>query len=227
MNLKKIIIALDSDNFNDTLTIVKNLKNDAFAFKIGYEFFLNFGLSGYKAIKEENANIFLDLKLHDIPNTVANGIKAIAKLNPYFTTIHLSGGDEMQKISSNFKINTKILGVSILTSLDSKQAKKYYNNNVEEIVSNFAKNALINKLDGIVCSPQEIAIVKKITQNKLIIVTPGIRPINYEDSKDDQKRVMSPKEAINAGANYLVMGRPITKSTNPLKSLQSINSSLE
>jgi len=227
MNLKKIIIALDSDNFNDTLKIVKNLKNDAFAFKIGYEFFLNFGLSGYKAIKEENANIFLDLKLHDIPNTVANGIKAIAKLNPYFTTIHLSGGDEMQKISSNFKINTKILGVSILTSLDSKQAKKYYNNNVQEIVSNFAKNALINKLDGIVCSPQEIAIVKKITQNKLIIVTPGIRPINYEDSKDDQKRVMSPKEAINAGANYLVMGRPITKSTNPLKSLQSINSSLE
>ena len=227
MNSKKIIIALDSNNFNDTLAIVKNLRNDAFAFKIGYEFFLNFGLSGYKAIKEENANIFLDLKLHDIPNTVANGIKAIAKLNPYFTTIHLSGGDEMQKISSNFKINTKILGVSILTSLDSKQAKKYYNNNVQEIVSNFAKNALINKLDGIVCSPQEIAIVKKITQNKLIIVTPGIRPINYEDSKDDQKRVMSPKEAINAGANYLVMGRPITKSTNPLKSLQSINSSLE
>ena len=227
MNLKKIIIALDSDNLNETLSIVKNLKNDAFAFKIGYEFFLNFGISGYKAIKKENASIFLDLKLHDIPNTVANGIKAIAKLNPYFTTIHLSGGDEMQKISSNFKVNTKILGVSILTSLNSKQTKKYYNNNVEEIVSNFAKNALINKLDGIVCSPQEIAIVKKITQNKLIIVTPGIRPVNYNDSKDDQKRVMSPKEAINAGANYLVMGRPITKSTNPLKSLQSINSSLE
>ena len=228
MNLKKIIIALDSDNFNETLKIVKNLKKEAFAFKIGYEFFLNFGLSGYKAIKEENANIFLDLKLHDIPNTVANGIKAIAKLNPYFTTIHLSGGDEMQKISSNFKKNTKILGVSILTSLDSKQTIKYYNNNnVEEIVSNFAKNALDNKLDGIVCSPQEIAIVKKITQNKLIIVTPGIRPISYENSKDDQKRVMSPKEAINAGANYLVMGRPITKSTNPLRSLQSINSSLE
>ena len=228
MNLKKIIIALDSDNFNETLKIVKNLKKEAFAFKIGYEFFLNFGLSGYKAIKEENANIFLDLKLHDIPNTVANGIKAIAKLNPYFTTIHLSGGDEMQKISSNFKKNTKILGVSILTSLDSKQTIKYYNNNnVEEIVSNFAKNALDNKLDGIVCSPQEIAIVKKITQNKLIIVTPGIRPINYKDSKDDQKRVMSPKEAIDAGANYLVMGRPITKSSNPLKSLQSINSSLE
>ena len=228
MNLKKIIIALDSDNFNETLSIVKNLKNDAFAFKIGYEFFLNFGISGYKAIKKENANIFLDLKLHDIPNTVANGIKAISKLVPYFTTIHLSGGDEMQKISSCFKINTKILGVSILTSLDSKQTKKYYNNNnVEEIVSNFAKNALINKLDGIVCSPQEITIVKKITQNKLIIVTPGIRPINYEDSKDDQKRVMSPKDAIDAGANYLVMGRPITKSSNPLKSLQSINSSLE
>ena len=146
MNSKKIIIALDSNNFNDTLKIIKDLKNDAFAFKIGYEFFLNFGISGYKAIKKENTNIFLDLKLHDIPNTVANGIKAISELNPYFTTIHLSGGDEMQKISSCFKMSTKILGVSILTSLDSKQTKKYYyNNNVEEIVSNFAKNALINK----------------------------------------------------------------------------------
>ena len=228
MNFKKIIIALDSNNIDDSIKVVKNLKNDAFAFKIGYEFFLNFGISGYKTIKKENTNIFLDLKLHDIPNTVANGINAIAKLDPYFTTIHLSGGDEMQKISSYFKENTKILGVSILTSLDSKQIKKYYNNNnVKEIVSNFAKNALINKLDGIVCSPQEIDIVKNITKNKLIIVTPGIRPINYEDSKDDQKRVMSPKDAINAGADYLVMGRPITKSTNPLKSLQSINSSLE
>ena len=228
MNLKKIIIALDSDNINEILENIKILKNDAFAFKVGYEFFLNFGISGYKAIKKENANIFLDLKLHDIPNTVANGIKAIAKLDPYFTTIHLSGGDEMQKISSYFKADTKILGVSILTSLDSKQTKKYYNNNnVKEIVSNFAKNALINKLDGIVCSPQEIDIVKNITKNKLLIVTPGIRPINYEDLKDDQKRVMSPKDAINAGADYLVMGRPITKSTNPLKSLQSINSSLE
>ena len=228
MNLKKIIIALDSNNIKETLKIVKALKNDAFAFKIGYEFFLNFGISGFKSIKKENVNIFLDLKLHDIPNTVASGIKAITKLAPYFTTIHLSGGDEMQKISSYFKENTKILGVSILTSLDSKQAKKYYNNNnVKEIVSKFAKNALINKLDGIVCSPQEIKIVKKITKNKLIIVTPGIRPVNYNDPKDDQKRIMSPKDAVEAGANYLVMGRPITKSTNPLKILQSINSSLE
>ena len=228
MNLKKIIIALDSNNINEILEIVKNLKDDAFAFKIGYEFFLNFGISGYSTIKKENVNIFLDLKLHDIPNTVAKGIKAITKLDPYFTTIHLSGGDDMQKISSYFKSNTKILGVSILTSLDSHQTKKYYyNNNINEIVSNFAKNALINKLDGIVCSPQEINIIKKITQNKLLIVTPGIRPINYNDSKDDQKRIMSPKDAINAGANYLVMGRPITKSSNPLKSLQSINTSLE
>ena len=227
MNLKKIIIALDSNNIKETLKIVKALKNDAFAFKIGYEFFLNFGISGFKSIKKENVNIFLDLKLHDIPNTVASGIKAITKLAPYFTTIHLSGGDEMQKISSYFKANTKILGVSILTSLNSRQTKKYYNNNVEEIVSKFAKNALINKLDGIVCSPQEIKIVKKITKNKLIIVTPGIRPVNYNDPKDDQKRVMSPKDAVEAGANYLVMGRPITKSTNPLKILQSINSSLE
>ena len=114
-----------------------------------------------------------------------------------------------------------------LTKIKGTKSKKEVTSIIEEIVSNFAKNALINKLDGIVCSPKEITIVKKITKNKLIIVTPGIRPINYEDSKDDQKRVMSPKDAIDAGANYLVMGRPITKSSNPLKSLQSINSSLE
>ncbi len=228
MQSKKIIVALDSNNFSEIEKLVKSLKKEVYAFKIGYQFFFNFGLIGYKKIYSICPKIFLDLKLHDIPNTVANGIKAIAKLNPYFTTIHLSGGDDMQKISSSFKANTKILGVSVLTSLNSKQTEKYYyNNNVEEIVSNFAKNALINKLDGIVCSPHEIKIVKKITKNKLIIVTPGIRPVNFEDSKDDQKRVMSPKEAINAGADYLVIGRPITKSNNPLKSLISINSSLE
>ena len=133
----------------------------------------------------------------------------------------------MEEVLSLKKIPKLTLSKKVCKNTLLPYVKYYNNDNVREIVSNFAKNAMINKLDGIVCSPQEIAIVKKITQNKLIIVTPGIRPINYEDSKDDQKRVMSPKDAIDAGANYLVMGRPITKSSNPLKSLQSINSSLE
>jgi len=228
MNNNKIIVALDNSNLKQVLSIVSNLKKETFAFKIGYEFFFNFGLEGYKILKKENIKIFLDLKLHDIPNTVNKGIAAISKLNPHFTTIHLSGGDKMQKKSIEAKSKIKILGVSILTSLDTDQTKKYYfNNNIKKIVSSFATYALQNKLDGIVCSPQEIQIIKKITSDKLLIITPGIRPSNFNNVTDDQKRTMTPKEAVQAGANYLVIGRPITKSSNPLKKLQQINRSLE
>ena len=228
MNQNKIIVALDFNNIKQTIDIVKKLKTEAFAFKVGYEFFFNFGLEGYKSIKKENIKIFLDLKLHDIPNTVQKGIEAIAKLNPYFTTIHLSGGDLMQNAASLSKKNTKILGVSILTSLNSEQTQKFYfNNDIENIVSNFTHYALKNNIDGIVCSPKEIRTIKKISLDKLLIITPGIRPFNYNKTNDDQKRTMTPKEAIDAGANYLVIGRPITQSINPLETLKSINSSLD
>ena len=228
MILKKIIVALDCDNLKHALNIVKNLKLEVFAFKIGYEFFFNFGLEGYKTIQKEDVRIFLDLKLHDIPNTVKKGIYALSNLNPYFTTIHLSGGDEMQIAANTSKQRTKILGVSVLTSLNSEQTKKFYfNKDVEGIVSNFANYALNNKLDGIVCSPKEIKIIKKVTLSKLLIITPGIRPLNYKGAGDDQERTMTPKEAIEAGANYLVIGRPITQSKNPLKELKSINLSIE
>ena len=227
MNDKKIIVALDNINLYDSKYLVDEIKNQVFAFKVGYEIFLNFGLDGYNQIKNKKVNIFLDLKLHDIPNTTKNGIEAIANLNPYFTTIHITGGDEMQKIANSNKKNVKVLGVSILTSIDSVQAEKYYSEkNINNLVGKFVKNALENKLDGVVCSPLEIELVKQISSGKLIIVTPGIRPENY-NKNDDQKRFMSPKEAVNLGANYLVIGRPITQSTNPLLEIKSINSSIE
>ena len=228
MNLKKIIVALDNDNLKKTIKIVQELKDHTFAFKIGYEFFYNFGLEGYKLIKNKNVKIFLDLKLHDIPNTVKKGINAISKLEPYFVTIHISGGDNMLKAANLTKNNIKILGVSILTSLNSDLTEKYYyNKNIENIVSNYTQYALENNLDGIVCSPKEISIVKNKAQKKLLIITPGIRPANYDISNDDQSRTMTPKEAIKAGADYLVIGRPITQSKNPLKILKSINASLK
>lgn len=228
MKIKKIIVALDFDNFNDTLNLVQLLKDEAFAFKIGYEFFFNFGIEGYKLIQKENIKIFLDLKLHDIPNTVKKGIKAITKLEPYFTTIHISGGDEMQRVANLEKNKIKILGVSILTSLNSNQTKKFYfNNNVENIVLNFTNHALKNKLDGVVCSPKEIKVIKKVAGNSLLIITPGIRPLGHLDNNDDQERIMTPKEAIEAGANYLVIGRPITQTNEPLISLKKINTSLD
>ncbi len=227
MNPKKIIVALDGDNINKIKKIVYSLKNEAYAFKIGYEFFFNYGINGYNQIKEICPNIFLDLKLHDIPNTVQKGIKAIDKLKPVLTTIHISGGDDMMKASLIDRKYTKILGVSILTSLDNRQTKKYYNeNNIKMIVKKFVKYAKKQKLDGVVCSPMEIKLVRKEVDDKFLIVTPGIRIGRLNSIKDDQKRVMNPKEAINLGANLLVIGRPITMSKNPLNTLKSINKSL-
>ena len=227
MNEKKIIVAIDSNNLSESKDLVDELKEHAFAFKIGYEFFLNLGLDGYKIIKEKNVRIFLDLKLHDIPNTIKKAMEAIANLKPYFTTIHISGGDEMQRMSNLVKDSVKILGVSILTSINEAQAEKYYYlKDIKMIVSKFVKTAMENKLDGVVCSPHEIKQIKEISNDKLLIITPGIRPESY-NQKDDQKRFMTPKQAIELGANFLVIGRPITKSSNPLNEIKSINYSIE
>ena len=226
MKSKKIIVALDSNNLNETIKLVKILKKDVFAFKIGYQFFYNFGLEGYKKVYSICPKIFLDLKLHDIPNTVEKGLVALVKMKPLFTTIHISGGDDMMRISKSIKKNTKILGVSILTSLDSNQTKKYYNTkNVSALVKQFSQAAKKNKLDGVVCSPKEIKYIRKEVGRSFIIITPGIR-INNQLRSDDQKRVETPKKALDEGANYLVIGRPITMSKDPLKTLKEINKSL-
>ena len=226
MKSRKIIVALDSDNLDKTIKLVKILKRDVFAFKIGYQFFYNFGLEGYKKVYSICPKIFLDLKLHDIPNTVEKGLEALIKMKPLFTTIHISGGDEMMIASTANKKNTMILGVSVLTSLDSDQTKKYYNQkNVSTLVKKFAQEAKKNKLNGVVCSPQEIKHIREIVGKNFIIVTPGIR-ITSKLKSDDQKRVETPKKAIKLGANYLVIGRPITKSRDPLKILKEINKSL-
>ena len=226
---KKIIVAIDLSNLNKALKLVRELKKEVFAFKLGHEFFYNFGISGYKEIYKICPNIFLDLKLHDIPNTVEKGLRAIFKLKPILTTIHISGGDEMLKASKiNTKNKTKILGVTILTSLNKKQTLKYYQEkNVSKLVKKFARFAKQNNLGGLVCSPLEIEIVRKEVGNKMIIVVPGIRPkIKSLRKKDDQKRVLTPKEAIKLGANYLVIGRPITESKNPLDTIKKINQSI-
>ena len=225
----KVIVALDNKNLRQIVSIVKKTKSEAYGFKIGKEFFYNYGIEGYKKIYKLSPNIFLDLKLHDIPNTVENALKAILKLKPILTTIHISGGDEMSKVPAKLKKNkTKILGVTILTSLNSYQTKKYYNNqNVNQLVKKFAHNAKQNNLDGIVCSPLEISTVRKEVGNKMLIVVPGIRLEKKQiNKKDDQKRILTPKQAINLGADYLVIGRPIIESNNPLKTLKEINKSI-
>ena len=227
---KKIIVALDVNNINKALKLVKELKKEVYAFKIGHEFFFNFGIKGYKKIYNICPRIFLDLKLHDIPNTVEKGLKAISKLRPIFTTIHISGGDEMQKISA-LKNNkkTNILGVTVLTSLDEKQTLKYYKEkNLNNLVKKFAKYAKKNNLSGLVCSPLEINIVRQEVGEKMILVVPGIRPNKKPYSKkDDQKRILTPKQAIDLGADFLVIGRPIIESKNPLETIKKINQSIQ
>ena len=226
---KKIIVALDLDNIKKAKKLVKKLNKEVYAFKIGHEFFYNFGIKGYQEIYNICPRIFLDLKLHDIPNTVQKGLKAIAKLNPIFTTIHISGGDEMQK-SSALKNNkkTKVLGVTVLTSLDEKQTLKYYKEkNVNILVKKFANYAKKNNLSGLVCSPLEIKIVRKEVGRKMILVVPGIRiDKKFSSKKDDQKRTLTPKEAIELGADFLVIGRPIIESKNPLETIKKINHSI-
>ena len=226
----KVIIALDNKNLKQIIAIVKKTKSEAFGFKIGKEFFYRYVIEGYKKIFKVSPKIFLDLKLHDIPNTVEKALKAIIKLKPLLTTIHITGGDEMQKTSSKLKKNkTKILGVTILTSLNANQTKKYYNNkNINQLVKKFAKNAKKNNLDGIVCSPLELKAVRKVVGNTMLVVVPGIRlEKKLIDKKDDQKRILTPKEAIKFGADYLVIGRPIIESKNPLKVLKEINKSIK
>ena len=226
MSSKRIIVALDSSNFDKVKKLAETLKKEVYAFKIGYQFFFNFGIKGYKKIHSICPNIFLDLKLHDIPNTVEKGLDALLKIKPKLTTIHISGGDQMMKAAIKNKKNTKVLGVSILTSIDNSQTKKFYNQkDVSILVRKFSKFAKKNKLDGVVCSPNEIKYVRKEVGKNFIIVTPGIR-INNKIKSDDQKRIQTPKKAIELGADYLVIGRPITESKNPLKVLKEINKTL-
>ena len=152
------------------------------------------------------------------------GVKAIGKLKPLLTTVHISGGNEMMRASIKNKKYTKILGVSVLTSLDQNMTKLYYNEKkIEKLVKKFVNQAKKNQLDGVVCSPLEIKYIRKKVGKKFLIITPGIR---IKNEHDDQKRVMTPKEAIDLGADYLVIGRPIIKATNPFKILKTINNSI-
>ena len=223
MSDKKIIIALDNnDNITQILDLIAELKDESFAFKIGYEFFFNFGIEGYKLIQNQNVRIFLDLKLHDIPNTVAQGLESLKRIKPDYLSLHLSGGERMLSTAKNYlkknKINTKILGITVLTSLDNKDIKQMYGNmTVNKLLINFSKLAIKSKIDGLVCSGQDLKILNKY-QN-LLKITPGIKL--FHRKADDQKRTISAEDAFKNGADYIVIGREIINHTNPINALQS------
>ena len=228
---KNIFIACDTTNINKVRKIIKNTQTNELiiGYKFGLEFFYSkFGRHFLSKINK-NIRVFLDLKLNDIPNTCSSAINALRDLkNIKYLTVHINGGYEMlkevKKMSKKINKNIKILGVSVLTSFSNKTLKKIgHTKTIKKIVIEQTKLAKSAGLDGIVCSGHEVKKIKPICK-KMEIVTPGIRLLG--DSSQDQKRIMSPKEAFNNGATSIVIGRSITKG-NIKKNIQKLIKSLE
>ena len=218
MRRNKIFIACDTKNIKKVKEIIKKTKNSKL--KIGYKFGLEF-LNSKKGrdfiLKLKNVITFGDYKFADIPNTCASAIKAVKDLKFNYLTIHISSGLEALKAAKKVSGRTKLIGVTILTSLDNKSLKDIgFDKDVKKIVLHQAKLANKAKLDALVCSAEEVKIVKKIFKKE--IITPGIR---FHSKSNDQKRVLTPKEAFRNGSDWLVLGRPITKG-NIKNNLQSL-----
>jgi len=204
----KIFIACDSNNLSKIKKIIKKTRTSKI--KIGYKFgleFLNSKNGRLFISKIKNKILFLDLKLHDIPNTCASTIKAIKDLKVNYLTIHISSGLEALKVSKKAAGRIKLIGVTTLTSLNNKNLKQIgYNKRLDQLVLHQAKLANKAKLDAIVCSAHEIPKVRKVFKKE--IITPGIR---FNSISNDQKRFSTPKQALKKGSDWLVIGRPITK----------------
>jgi orotidine-5'-phosphate decarboxylase len=207
-----IILAVDTSDFDTAIAWIQATKESVSVYKLGLEFYLNFGSEGVsKIVDQTGAQIFLDLKLHDIPHTVAGAAKAIAKLQPKFLTVHASGGAAMVKAAADAVPNVAVTAVTILTSLSEGDLFEigYASPALESAVA-LAKLAVGAGAKAIVCSPLETAAIRSAIGKDPIIITPGVRPL-AELGGDDQVRTMTPADAIAAGANYVVIGRPITK----------------
>ena len=223
MNKKKIFIAVDTNKISRAKRIIRDTQTNKI--KIGYKFGLEFFYSkeGRKFISRlKNQTIFLDLKLNDIPNTVRSAMKSLKDLKISYLTVHLSSGLSALKALKQDSKNIKIAGVTTLTSLNNKDLKEIgYNKKVNELVKHQAKLATKAKLDAIVCSGHEIGLVKRVFKKE--IITPGIK---IDNTKNDQKRVMKPKDAFAAGSDWLVIGRSITNG-NIKKNIQNLLEILE
>ncbi len=206
-----IILAVDTRDFETAQRWVEATRESVGLYKLGLEFFLTFGADGVSKIKEEfGVEIFLDLKLHDIPNTVSSAASAISSLNPRFLTVHASGGSAMVRAAVDAVPHVDITAVTILTSLSEEDLFEigYANKALESAVA-LADLSVRAGAKAIVCSPLEISAIRSAVGADPIIITPGVRPAGTAGS-DDQVRTMTPQQAIESGANYVVIGRPIT-----------------
>ncbi|MDD5618282.1 MAG: orotidine-5'-phosphate decarboxylase [Candidatus Omnitrophica bacterium] len=216
---EKIIVALDVDRESKAKKLVNLLSRHVKIFKVGSILFTQSGPSIIKYVQKKNCGVFLDLKFFDISNTVANAVRQAVRLKVKMLTLHISGGDKMLESAvaaakdESKRLNIKkplLIGVTVLTSKDAKPKE----------VLHLAKLGLSCGLDGVVCSANEAAMLRRKIKQKFIIVTPGIR--QKDAKRDDQKRTATAKEALRAGSNYLVVGRPIVKAEDPVKAVKEM-----
>ena len=228
--LNPIIVAIDKNSETEAYQLSKELIGNIGAIKLGLEYFDTYGPDGIKKIQSLGIPIFLDLKIHDIPQTVKKTIDTLSSLRPAILNIHALGGKNMMeyalKAISKNSPETYLIAVTILTSLDDNDLQIMgINIPTKNLVSNLAKLAKESGLSGVVCSSQEIKMVRETCGKNFKIIVPGIRP-NGSD-KNDQKRTMTPKEAISLGADHLVIGRPITDSNDPKNAVIEIINSIK
>ena len=214
-------IALDLKSNAQNISIVKKLHSHVYGFKVGYRsFYNNRSDELITQIKKTRSKLFLDLKLHDIPNTIDSAIDSLSKINPDFLTLHISGGNEMinaaVKCAKKNNLKTKILGVTLLTSLDGNDSKKIFGErDTKKLVKKFAEIANKARIHGLICSGEELIALRKF--NKLIKITPGVKLFTRSD---DQKRVTFAHKAIENGASFVVIGRELIESKEPLDLLE-------
>ena len=212
MTKAPIVLAVDTPDLSTAIAWVKATQESISVFKLGLEFFLTFGSDGVKAIKDvTDSDIFLDLKLHDIPHTVSGAAKAVSHISPRFLTVHASGGEAMIKAAVEASPGTHITGVTILTSLSEEDVTLVgFKNNALNSAVSLAQLAVTAGAGAIVCSPLEISAIRAAVGSAPIIITPGVRPAD-SSSTDDQVRTLTPRAAMDSGANLVVIGRPITQ----------------
>lgn len=231
----RIFCALDTTSTEVAVATATNLLGVVGGVKLGLEFYCSAGADGFKAVAETGMPIFLDLKFHDIPNTVAGAIRAVAPLAPSILTIHTQGGPDMMRRAAETAAEEAdrhgvkkpwVVGVTLLTSLDNDDlAAMSIAGTTATVVPTLAGLAQASGLDGIVCSPKEISMVRSQTARDFRLIVPGIRPEG--SAAGDQKRVMTPQAAVSAGADVLVIGRPITGADDPVAAARAIADSLK
>ena len=222
----KLIIALDYPTAEQALSFVENLSPEICKLKVGFELFVASGPDFVKQLVDQGYDVFLDLKFHDIPNTVASACRSASNLGVWMMNVHASGGDNMMRAAKQALLDirspAKLVAVTVLTSMDKEQLEM---SNVmlspQDQVKSLAQITKESLLDGVVCSAQEAKMLREQLGKEFLLVTPGIRPKGAEIG--DQSRVMTPSDANGAGVSYIVVGRPITQSDNPLAVIDSIN----